>query len=346
MMRLDLVQRTMEREAQTNIIFLDACRDNPLSRNLARAMGTRSAEIGRGLAPVESGVGTLISFSTQPGNVALDGAGRNSPFASALARHIRSSRDDLGAILIAVRNDVMMETQRRQVPWEHSSLTDRFYFGPPPRPPAPADRPPAAAIVTEAERAWALIKDSKALSDFEAFRLQYGKANSFYRQLAEKRIEELKKEAAQAKAQAEAEAKRQRNERIVAEKKASENAKREADEAATKKRAEKAAEAKAQAEAEAEAEAKRQRDENVAKEGKAAGSGWRGGRSGQSDAGSYVFVRPWVRRPYYGTIVGGVALGTLITVAAIGAVPPRAAPNFCWYWDDPYGSRGYWDYCY
>ena len=142
MVRLDLVQRTMEREAPTNILFLDACRDNPLAPNLARAMGTRSADIGRGLAPAESGVGTLISFSTQPGNVALDGTARNSPFAGALIRHLRSSSDDLSAILIAVRNDVMRETQRRQVPWEHSSLTGRFYFIP--SPPAVAVTPPAA----------------------------------------------------------------------------------------------------------------------------------------------------------------------------------------------------------
>ena len=143
MVRLDLVQRTMEREAPTNILFLDACRDNPLAPNLARAMGTRSADIGRGLAPAESGVGTLISFSTQPGNVALDGTARNSPFAGALIRHLRSSNDDLSAILIAVRNDVMRETQRRQVPWEHSALTGRFYFIP--NPPGVAVAPPAAA---------------------------------------------------------------------------------------------------------------------------------------------------------------------------------------------------------
>jgi phosphate transport system substrate-binding protein len=136
MVRLDLVQRTMEREAPTNILFLDACRDNPLARNLAGAMGTRSANIGRGLAAAESGVGTLISFSTQPGNVALDGTGRNSPFASALVRHMSSSHDDVSAILIAVRNDVMRETQRRQVPWEHSALTGRFYFAPPEASPA------------------------------------------------------------------------------------------------------------------------------------------------------------------------------------------------------------------
>jgi uncharacterized caspase-like protein len=144
MVRVDVVHRVMERQANTNVLFLDACRDNPLARNLARAMGTRSADIGRGLAPVESGVGTLISFSTQPGNVALDGAGRNSPFAGALVKHMAASNDDLSAILIAVRNDVMKETQRKQVPWEHSALTGRFYFNPPAQA-ASAPNPPAAA---------------------------------------------------------------------------------------------------------------------------------------------------------------------------------------------------------
>jgi uncharacterized caspase-like protein len=143
MIRLDVVQRIMERQTQTNLLFLDACRDNPLARNLARSLGTRSTEIGRGLAAVESGVGTLISFSTQPGNVALDGRDRNSPFAAALVKHISSSSDDLSAILIAVRNDVMKATQRKQVPWEHSALTGRFYFAPPVSPPAPAVARPA-----------------------------------------------------------------------------------------------------------------------------------------------------------------------------------------------------------
>ncbi len=75
--KVDFLLRQMEidRESKTNIVFLDACRDNPLSRNLARSMGTRSAALGRGLAQVQTGVGTFISYSTQPGNVALDGAG-------------------------------------------------------------------------------------------------------------------------------------------------------------------------------------------------------------------------------------------------------------------------------
>src|SRR5262245_25058513 len=107
MVRLDLVQRTMERETATNVLFLDACRDNPLARNLARAMGTRSTDIGRGLAAAESGVGTLTSFSTQPGNVALDGSGRNSPYAAALVKGLAAPGEDRSAMLIGVRNEVM-----------------------------------------------------------------------------------------------------------------------------------------------------------------------------------------------------------------------------------------------
>jgi hypothetical protein len=130
MVRLDVVQRTMETEARTNILFFDACRVNPLARTLARAMGTRATEIGRGLAAVGGGVDTLISFSTQPGNVALDGPGRNSPFSAALLRHIQSPAADLSTILIAVRNEVVKQTERQQVPWEHSALTQRIYLHP------------------------------------------------------------------------------------------------------------------------------------------------------------------------------------------------------------------------
>ena len=60
----------------------------------------------------------------------------------------------------------------------------------------------------------------------------------------------------------------------------------------------------------------------------------------------FVYSRPWVRRPYYGRIVAGVVLGTIVTVAAVGMIPRRPAPDLCWYWADPYRNRGYWDYCY
>ena len=56
-------------------------------------------------------------------------------------------------------------------------------------------------------------------------------------------------------------------------------------------------------------------------------------------------VRAWATRPYYGTIVGGVALGTVIAVAAANAAPAAPAPGLCWYWSDSSRTRGYWDYC-
>ena len=87
-------------------------------------MGTRSAAIGHGLTAQEAGAGTLISFSTQPGNVALDGTGnRNSPYAAALVKHIATQGKDLPAVLVQVRREVMATTGKRQIPWEHSALT-------------------------------------------------------------------------------------------------------------------------------------------------------------------------------------------------------------------------------
>ena len=188
MVQLDVIQRIMERHTTTNILFLDACRNNPFARNLARAMGTRSVEIARGLAPVESGVGTLISFSTQPGNVASDGSGRNSPFADALIKRAASSNEDLSAILIDVRNDVRKQTENKQVPWEHSALTGRFYFaGAPPSQAAPAPQPDRGDL----ERAWAFIKETDDQARLEAFIRQFG--DSAYAPMARARLEELKK---------------------------------------------------------------------------------------------------------------------------------------------------------
>ena len=153
LIRLDVVQRAMERETRTNVIFLDACRDNPLTRNLARVMGTRSVkEVGRGLAAVELGVGTLISFSTQPGNFALDGDGRNSPYAAALAKHLSNPTEDLSTLLISVRNDVMAATNDRQIPWEHSALRSKFYFG------AVPESKPAGPTLEQQREFWQSIR--------------------------------------------------------------------------------------------------------------------------------------------------------------------------------------------
>ena len=65
----------------------------------------------------------MIAFATQPDNVALDGDGRNSPFTTALLKHLSTPGLDIGVLMRRVRTDVIAATRDQQVPWDHSSLT-------------------------------------------------------------------------------------------------------------------------------------------------------------------------------------------------------------------------------
>lgn len=197
MVRLDIIHTMMANATSTNLVFLDACRNNPLARNLARAMGTtRSATTDSGLAPIDSGVGTLFSFSTQPGNVALDGAGRNSPYSGALVRQINASQEDLFSILIAVRNDVIRDTGNSQVPWDQHALTGRFYFDPAaaaaaPKGPGPGpQQAPGPQHMSEAQRAWAAVRTSNDIAALESVFIRF--RDTLYADLAWARIQELK----------------------------------------------------------------------------------------------------------------------------------------------------------
>ena len=106
----------------TNLVFLDGCRDNPHAQSLARSMGpTRSSAIGRGLGRVETASGTLIAYATQPGNVADDGEGRNSPFTGALLANIATPGLSVNDLLTSVTDAVVTGTGGRQQPWTHSS---------------------------------------------------------------------------------------------------------------------------------------------------------------------------------------------------------------------------------
>jgi hypothetical protein len=141
----------MEAEKRVNLVFLDACRDNPISRSLARSMGTRSASVGSGLASIQSGVGTMIAYATQPDAVALDGEGRNSPFTTALLKHVRTPGLDISVVMRRIRADVVTATKSKQVPWDHSSLIGDVVLvpsgasakTPTTAPPAPPEPPPA-----------------------------------------------------------------------------------------------------------------------------------------------------------------------------------------------------------
>ena len=112
-----IVDRYMR--GKTKLVFLDACRDNPLARSFSASRGVGS--VSKGLAPMDVASGTLISYATKDGNVAIDGDGKNSPYTEALLKHL-DSREDISLILRKVRQDVMNKTKGQQVPWDYGSL--------------------------------------------------------------------------------------------------------------------------------------------------------------------------------------------------------------------------------
>ncbi|MCW5633882.1 MAG: caspase family protein, partial [Rubrivivax sp.] len=103
--------------APTRIVFLDACRDNPVARSLR---ATRSSA-GLGLAPMSTVSGTLLSYATRDGSTAEDGTGKNSPYTTALLRHLDAD-EDIALVLRRVRQEVLDMTGQRQEPWEYGSL--------------------------------------------------------------------------------------------------------------------------------------------------------------------------------------------------------------------------------
>ncbi|WP_244919873.1 caspase family protein [Rhizobium grahamii] len=187
---MNMVLSAMERQTHVNLVFLDACRDNPLAVNLARSMGTRSFSIGRGLAKVGSGIGSLIAFATQPGNVALDGVGRNSPFTAALLRHLGKPGRDITRELIDVRRDVLEATDGKQVPWDSSSLTGEVVLKPLVEQESTTGNDPkhdnAAELVF-----WETIKASSDRNEFDAYLQQY--PNGAFVKLAKAKIRNIEK---------------------------------------------------------------------------------------------------------------------------------------------------------
>ena len=157
--QIDDILDIMEQQTTTSLVFLDACRNNPFVRKLKRTATNRSAVALAGLAQFDSTRGSFIAFSTAPGSVAMDGAGRNSPFATALLRHIAEPGQSINDLMIAVRRDVVSETGDAQRPWEQGSLLDRFEFVPGGEPVVAQAQPAApapAAAGTRGRRARAL----------------------------------------------------------------------------------------------------------------------------------------------------------------------------------------------
>lgn len=151
---VDFVTRQMSLSDAVNLVFLDACRDNPLSRSLSRSMGsTRSNSVSNGLAEMQvdnTGRGMAIAFATSPGEVALDGDGYNSPFTTALLRHLDAPNTDIAEVFTRVTGDVYAETESQQRPWLNVSLTGPVMLNPVETQPGAAETGGTAAVAASA----------------------------------------------------------------------------------------------------------------------------------------------------------------------------------------------------
>jgi len=185
-------------KSRLNIVVLDACRNNPYARSF------RSAS--RGLAPVRASSGTLIAYSTSPGDVAFDGKGLNSPYSLALARFVKKPGLTIERVFKKVLATVEDETQRKQTPWLTGAFRGDFYFI------KKGDEAPGVSTRSAADNSagasgsgsagleklfWQSISNSSNAASYEAYLAAF--PNGVFAPLAKIKISELSAKASSSK---------------------------------------------------------------------------------------------------------------------------------------------------
>jgi uncharacterized caspase-like protein len=118
---LDRVLLTIEPARQLRLVIVDACRNNPFAETMKRTVSTRT--VSRGLARIEpTTTNTLVAFAAKAGLTALDGNSKNSPYATALVKHIATPGLDVRRAFGFIRDDVLQATGNRQEPYLYGSL--------------------------------------------------------------------------------------------------------------------------------------------------------------------------------------------------------------------------------
>lgn len=201
------ILEVMESTVPLDLVFLDACRDNPLADELTRTLTAQGRAVSqtRGLARISTrGRNTLIAFAAGPGHEARDGQGRNSPFTGALLSHMSTPGLEVETMLKRVTQDVLKETNNFQEPERLSRLTDEFYFKP--EKPKPAVQQPAVqqpsviqqnSPFTPDALHWSLVKDTINPDLLREFIQRY--PHSPFRADAESRLKALESKAEPAK---------------------------------------------------------------------------------------------------------------------------------------------------
>jgi hypothetical protein len=162
---LDRIIWALQSVKRLRLILLDACRDNPFATKLQRSVGIRAAAKS-GLAKIDDvSADTLVAYAAKAGSVSYDGDGANSPFATALLKHIAEPGVDIRIALGRVRDEVLKLTAGRQEPFIYGSLggatiplvpqppAKTIAPVPPPAVAAREPRPSAAIVPTEPNRA-------------------------------------------------------------------------------------------------------------------------------------------------------------------------------------------------
>jgi uncharacterized caspase-like protein len=141
---LDEVMKQLTAKAKGTILIIDACRENPLAvgtedlavRSISAARNVQTIRMtdierkSRGLAQLGDlrGLSAIVLFSTEPGNVALDGdAGRGSPFAKFAAKEL-ARRQSLDSAFRRIAVAVNKATGGQQSPWRQGDLPFDVYI--------------------------------------------------------------------------------------------------------------------------------------------------------------------------------------------------------------------------
>jgi hypothetical protein len=127
--RLEQMTHHVAKAKKLRLIILDACRNNPFRTALLAKPG-RGEQIGRGLAKVEPGDNVLVAYAAREGTLSEDGddGAPNSPYTSALLKHLETPNLEVSYIFRLVRDEVLETTGRRQQPHVYGSLGREEFF--------------------------------------------------------------------------------------------------------------------------------------------------------------------------------------------------------------------------
>jgi len=129
--------KSVDRARKMRIVILDSCRNNPFgdaldttqsNQTTTDSSSTATRGGGNGLAPASPDRGTLVAFAARDGEVALDGVGNNSPFATALADKLSQPGLEISLMFRQIRDQVLTETRNLQEPHTYGSLSGTPFF--------------------------------------------------------------------------------------------------------------------------------------------------------------------------------------------------------------------------